>query len=124
MKHSHGAGFEHSSSTHDGHTLSFAIYRNSFIILLVLTVITVGAAQVDFGLLNFVVAMLIASIKAVIVGLFFMHLKYENPVIWACVLIPVLLLGILLAGLFIDNPMREVSKPVSVSYFSSSEFRA
>lgn len=121
MKQSHATGSEHSSSSHDGHTLSFGTYRNSFVVLLVLTVITVGAAQVDFGLLNFVVAMLIASIKAIIVGLFFMHLKYENPVIWACVGIPILLLGILLAGLFIDNPLREVSKPISVSYVSSTQ---
>ena len=54
--------------------------------LLVLTVITVAVAQVDLGVLNFAVAMLVASIKASLVCMYFMGLKYdhkENTVIFS-----------------------------------------
>ena len=43
--------------------------------LLVLTAITVGAAFVNLGMFNPVVALLIATIKATLVVLFFMHVK-------------------------------------------------
>lgn len=47
--------------------------------LLILTWITVAVAQVPLGRLNLVVAMLIASIKASLVVLYFMHLRYDRP---------------------------------------------
>lgn len=53
--------------------------------LLFLTVVTIGVAHVDLGPLNFVVAMLVASVKALLVALFFMNLLFdrrENGVIF------------------------------------------
>ena len=52
--------------------------------LLVLTVVTVGAAQIDFAEwdlkeLNIWIALAIAVFKASLVGLFFMHLRYDRP---------------------------------------------
>lgn len=46
--------------------------------LLVLTVITVAVAQFDFGRMNVVGAVGIACIKASIVSLWFMHLRYDK----------------------------------------------
>lgn len=46
--------------------------------LLVLTVVTVAVSRVDLGALNFTVALLIAIVKASIVGLWFMGLKYDH----------------------------------------------
>ncbi|OGP06146.1 MAG: hypothetical protein A2Z91_06175 [Deltaproteobacteria bacterium GWA2_38_16] len=46
--------------------------------LLILTVITVTTSYFNFGIFNIVVAMAIASIKASLVCLYFMHLKYDN----------------------------------------------
>jgi cytochrome c oxidase subunit 4 len=44
-----------------------------------LTIVTVLATRVDFGTnINLAVAMLIAVIKATLVVLFFMHLKYDK----------------------------------------------
>lgn len=54
--------------------------------LFVLTAITVGVAHVNLGALNFLVAMLVATVKALLVALFFMGLKYdrkENGLIFA-----------------------------------------
>lgn len=47
-------------------------------ILLVLTVVTVAVARVDLGILNFPVAMLIATVKAAFVVMFFMGMKAED----------------------------------------------
>ena len=55
------------------------------ICLFFFTWVTVHVAEYDFGIMNFPVAMLIASIKASLVALFFMALKYdavENKVIF------------------------------------------
>ena len=49
--------------------------------LLVGTLITVVAAYVNLGPLNPVIALAIACTKAVIVNLFFMHLKYHSRLI-------------------------------------------
>ena len=43
--------------------------------------ITVGAAYVELGVFNPIVALGIASFKAVIVILFFMHVKYQSRLI-------------------------------------------
>lgn len=95
-----------------GHIVPFKIYVTVFSALLALTVITVVAAKAPifhFGnTINLVVAMLIASVKAGVVALFFMHLKYENPITWMYVFFPIFLLFIMMAGIFIDNPMRSL----------------
>ena len=46
--------------------------------LLVLTGITVGASYLELGIFNPIVAIAIACIKAVLVVLFFMHVKYSS----------------------------------------------
>ena len=101
-------GHSTGSSGHSelGHIVPLKVYRRVLAILLVLTVITVVIAQFDFGNLNLVVAMVVASVKAALVALFFMHLKYENPITWLYAAIPVFLLGLLLGGVFIDDPFR------------------
>jgi cytochrome c oxidase subunit 4 len=48
-------------------------------ILLVLTVVTVWAARLNFGNVDLWVAMIIATIKATLVALYFMHLRYDKP---------------------------------------------
>jgi len=51
-------------------------------LLFVLLVLTIAMAYVDLGSLNIVVAMTIAIAKAVLVVLFFMHLRYSSRVTW------------------------------------------
>ncbi|MBI2346859.1 MAG: c-type cytochrome [Deltaproteobacteria bacterium] len=55
-------------------------YTRVWIGLLILTIITVDVAYHDWGYWNIFIAMLIATIKASLVVLFFMHLKYDNKV--------------------------------------------
>jgi len=55
----------------------------TFAALIVLTIITVKIAKVDFGSLtiNIGIALVIATIKASLVALYFMHLKWEDKLI-------------------------------------------
>jgi cytochrome c oxidase subunit IV len=66
------------ASGHEHHVIPFKTYLTVLITLLVFTVITVAASRVDFGWANTVIAMLIASVKAGLVMLYFMHLKYDD----------------------------------------------
>lgn len=63
------------------HIVTPAVYSMVFATLLVGTAITVAAAYVDLGIFNPVVALAIACTKAVIVILFFMHVKYQSNLI-------------------------------------------
>jgi cytochrome c oxidase subunit 4 len=47
-------------------------------VLILLTGITVTAAGIDFGSMNTVIALLIATLKASLVALFFMHLRHDR----------------------------------------------
>ena len=64
------------------HIVSPKIYGAIFLTLMILTVTTVYAATVDlntyFPGLNVVVALLIATCKAILVILFFMHAYYST----------------------------------------------
>jgi cytochrome c oxidase subunit 4 len=68
--------------TNDVHVSSAKTYTKVLATLVGLTVITVLAAGVDFGSGNAVIALLIASIKASLVALFFMHLISERQMIY------------------------------------------
>ena len=100
-------GSGNNGDNHDlGHIVPFKTYCTILGALLVLTVITVLAAQFDFGNFNLVVAMAIASVKALLVAMFFMHLKYENPLTWFYAAVPLIILALLMGGVFLDNPLR------------------
>ena len=65
-----------SENAHTDHIVPPGIYLTIILTLLVLTAATVGAAYVDLGRFNIVVALAIATVKATLVVLFFMHAKY------------------------------------------------
>lgn len=79
------------------HISPVSLYYKVFGALMVLTVITVAVARVDFGFLNVIVAITIATIKATIVALFFMHLKYSAKVNWVAAAAGAIWLGIMIA---------------------------
>lgn len=86
---------------HEHHILSTPMALKVWGVLICLTFITVAVAQVDLGALNFTVAMLVATIKASIVCIFFMGLKYdhkENTVIFTTSVIFVAIFMILTFG--------------------------
>jgi cytochrome c oxidase subunit 4 len=67
------------------HIVTPGQYLVVWILLLCLTALTVGAALLEMGALNPVVAVGIACVKAIVVILFFMHLKYSSKLVkFAC----------------------------------------
>jgi len=62
------------------HVLPLRLLVGVLLALLALTVVTVAAVKVDLGALNLWVAMGIATAKALLVVLFFMHLAYDRPI--------------------------------------------
>jgi cytochrome c oxidase subunit IV len=63
------------------HVVPLGTYLAVFAALMVLTVLTVAASRVDLGMLNTPVALGIAIVKAGLVILFFMHVKYGSRLI-------------------------------------------
>ena len=69
------------------HIVSSKIYYAIWIALLILTVATATVATVDLGPFNTVVALVIATFKALLVVLFFMHVKYTSEKLTAMVIV-------------------------------------
>jgi cytochrome c oxidase subunit IV len=65
-----------------GHVAPKSMYYLVFLALLVGTGLTVGAAFIDMGPMNNVVMLLIAMIKATLVVLFFMHVRWGTRLTW------------------------------------------
>jgi cytochrome c oxidase subunit IV len=66
--------------------ISRRIYYRVFVLLLAFTFLTVGIAFIDLGgYLNTIVALTIAVGKALLVILFFMHVRDSSRLIWICV---------------------------------------
>jgi cytochrome c oxidase subunit IV len=63
------------------HPLSYRALAVVLVILLVLTGVTVGVSYINIGFFNVPVALGVACLKVTFVLLFFMHLKYEGPII-------------------------------------------
>jgi cytochrome c oxidase subunit 4 len=62
-----------------GHVVPLLILAAVFWALLVLTALTVAVSQFDMGPINLYVALAIAGLKATLVVLYFMHLRYDQP---------------------------------------------
>jgi len=60
------------------HVLPASVLLGTAGSLLALTALTVAASRLDLGAFNVVLALAIAGLKASLVAMFFMHLKYEN----------------------------------------------
>ncbi len=79
------------------HIVSLRIYCLVFAALVILTLVTTGAAFIDLGILNTVVAMTIAIGKASLVVLYFMHVRHSARLTWVFIGAGVLWLAILIA---------------------------
>ena len=94
------------------HIVPVRVYIGIILTLMVLTIVTVLAAFVDFGIFNLVIALAIAVIKALLVVMFFMHLKYSVRILWLYAGAGVAFFIILIAFLLSDYRSREwLSRP-------------
>lgn len=88
------------------HWIPYRSYINVYVALVVLTGLTLLSAMLHFGKLSTVVSLAIATTKAGLVLLYFMHLKYEiAPFKWTFIA-AVITLGIFLIGTYSDVVSR------------------
>lgn len=85
-----------------GHSITPRTYVKIFMALLGLTAVTVAVAFVNLGPLNTIVALSIAVLKAVLVILFFMHVKESGHLLWVVVGAGFFWLLLLLVFLMLD----------------------
>jgi cytochrome c oxidase subunit 4 len=97
-----------------GHVSPLKVYIGIFLTLMVLTAITVAVAYVNLGQLNKVVAMGIASLKATLVVLYFMHVKYASRMTKLIAISGLFFLGILLSLTMVDYSSREWVNPPAI----------
>ena len=81
------------------HVVSLKANVAVWVALLILTGVTTGIAFVDLGPLNTIVALVIATCKALLVVLIFMHVKYASEKLVKVVVISALFFLMLLLGL-------------------------
>ena len=72
------------------HIVPSKTYYAIWILLLILTGVTAWVSTIDLGPLNTIVALVIATSKALIVTLFFMHVKYTDEKMTKTVILSVL----------------------------------
>ena len=61
------------------HVVSVKIYAGVFVALLALLALTVAVALVEQSALGLPIAIGIAGLKATLIALFFMHVRYDTP---------------------------------------------
>jgi cytochrome c oxidase subunit 4 len=79
-------------------------YFTVFIVLVVLTAATVAIAQYRFPheIINVLLALLVACLKAGCVAMIFMHLRYEGKLIYLIAIVPLILCVLLVTSLIPD----------------------
>jgi cytochrome c oxidase subunit 4 len=89
-----------------GHVSPLKLYFGVFGALMVLTAVTVAVAFIDLGAINTAVALGIASFKATLVILYFMHVKYASQLTKLIVISGLFFLAILLTLTMADYGSR------------------
>src|SRR5580704_4832679 len=88
------------------HVSSVKFYVGILAALMFFTLLTVGVASIHLGPLNLAVAIVIASIKATLVVMFFMHLRYDNRFNATIVICSLLFIGVFFAYTMNDTDRR------------------
>ncbi|HVR42066.1 MAG TPA: cytochrome C oxidase subunit IV family protein [Thermoanaerobaculia bacterium] len=91
------------------HVTPPAIYFGVFAALMALTAVTVAVAYADLGWLSTPIALVIASIKAALVILYFMHVRWSTHLIWVVVIGSFVWLGVLFVLTFSDYLSRGIT---------------
>jgi cytochrome c oxidase subunit 4 len=89
-------------SEEHAHIVPYKTFMTIWIALLVLTGITVWAAQYNLGPLNIWVALGIATLKSGLVVAVFMHMKYEDRLFKLSLLSALAILAIFIGLTFFD----------------------
>ena len=87
----------------DHHVTSPMLLLGVYGALLAATVLTVGVTLVDLGDLNIWVALLIAVVKAALVAMYFMHLRWDSPFNGAILILSLVFVAVFIGFTIMDS---------------------
>jgi cytochrome c oxidase subunit IV len=90
----------------ESHVTSYKTLGIVLILLMLLTTITINVTSFNLMAWNVGIALLIAGVKGYLVLTYFMHLKYENRILRAFVIVVFILFITIFAITFIDYLYR------------------
>jgi cytochrome c oxidase subunit 4 len=93
------------------HIVEKKTYYSVFAALMALLITTIGVAYIHLGELNIIVALSIAFIKAALIALYFMHIRYSSRLLWVFAGAGLFWLGIMFALAFADYLTRGLVSP-------------
>lgn len=93
----------HASHHALGHVVPKRVLLGVWFALMVLTVLTVAVTYKDFGRFNIWLAIGIATLKACLVGLYFMHLRYDSLFNSFILVIALLFVALFIIGTITDT---------------------
>lgn len=95
---------EHGEEKHE--LIPYKVFVLVWLALVVLTLITVSAAQMNIGNWSVLIALIVTPLKSMLVLLYFMHLKYEADVFKYMFLVAIVVLAIVIGITFVDYSFR------------------
>ena len=119
-------GTDHDDEHHGlSHVMPLNLLFTIFAALIALTALTVFVSQTDLGSWEIVMTMLIATIKASLVAIYFMHLRYDSPFNAMIVVFSLLFVALFIGFTLIDvqryqpDLIQPTSAPAVVSEANS-----
>ena len=94
------------NSQEEHHIIPDRIYLSVWLGLVLLTVITVGVSYLDMKKFTVFTAMLIATVKASLVLLYFMHIRFEKKMFAIMVFVVMAVFAVFIVLTFSDYPFR------------------
>jgi len=85
------------------HVVEVRVLVAVFAALIALTAVTVAVSYFDFGEWNLVVALGVATVKASLVALWFMHLRYDSPIYSVLFFVALVFFGLFLGIAMLDS---------------------
>jgi len=85
------------------HVMPVPVLLGVFLTLIGLTVLTVAVTWHDFGSWNLLIALAIATVKAALVALYFMHLRYDQPFNGLIFVVALVFLGLFMSLTLLDT---------------------
>ena len=95
---------ENSKEQH--HLVPYKLYVTVWLALVGLTVVTVGVKYADLQHLAIFTALAIATIKAALVLMYFMHIRYEHRLFGLMIVVFLVTYGVFIGLVFVDYPFR------------------
>lgn len=107
---------EHEAPSHTAHSgiphthvVSPAILLTVYFALVLLTFLTVGVTYVDLGDLNIWIALGVAVLKATLVVLYFMHLRWDRPFNAIVLISALVFIAIFIGAAMMDSANYQVN---------------